>query len=231
MKNVNVAVACGAGLGGVLAGAVCGYFLARRRFDEQIDAEVEALKAHYREREAARAEARAQTRPRWTDVVRTTVEGQQAGEVVSLEGSDTGEGVRVIFPTKPDLAEISLGPREPVVLATEHIIRDRTVPYHITEEEFAEEHNHDYQKLSITFYEGDGTLVDDKDQPVPDINGTVGPDLAEAFGYGSNDPDVAYIRNERLEVDFEVSRDMRTFAELLGYGNPKLAQAKKRKEG
>jgi hypothetical protein len=207
------AVACGAGLGGVLVGACGAYLLARRRFEAEMEQEVESLKVHYRSKgESQVVDLVAAKRPRWVDVVEGTLEK-------SPDSDEKPEELVVRFPLPDGRRELNL--------ADHRAIREDGVPYRITEAEFAEEHVADHQKLSITWYEGDQVLADDQEQPVPDILGTVGPDLAEAFGYGGDDPRIAYIRNERISVDFEVTRDDRTYAEALGYGNPKLVSAKK----
>jgi hypothetical protein len=97
-------------------------------------------------------------------------------------------------------------------------------PYAISESEFFEEHNRDYQKLSITYYRGDNVLCDDKDAPIRDLRATVGQDIANRFGQGDKEPFVVYVRNDKLTADFEVTLNYGAWREIvLGYGsaNPK----------
>jgi hypothetical protein len=98
--------------------------------------------------------------------------------------------------------------------------RDRSQPYVISHEEFFEEQLA-YSKLSITYYVADETLADDKDGVIPNTHATVGPGFTTKFGQLSGDPNVLFVRNERIEVDFEITKDQRSYTEVvLGYGNP-----------
>lgn len=59
-------------------------------------------------------------------------------------------------------------------------------------------------RVSMTWYEGDQILTDSKDVPIYDVAGMVGEFV---FGHGSGDPNICYVRNERLELDIEILRD------------------------
>lgn len=96
--------------------------------------------------------------------------------------------------------------------------------YVITEHQFSEEHVTDYQKLTVRYFSKDGTLADDKDAPVRNIRATIGSDgdeLFRLFGVNPEQPHIVYIRNDRLQVDFEVCLDYGAYTEVvLKYGNP-----------
>jgi hypothetical protein len=103
--------------------------------------------------------------------------------------------------------------------ATPH---DTSRPYLISTEEFCEDYN-SFQKLSLTYYIGDGVLLDDKQEPVPDKALVVGLDNVEVFEK-SYDPDalvIFYVRNHRLEIDFEVAIHEDSWVNsVLHYGDP-----------
>lgn len=101
--------------------------------------------------------------------------------------------------------------------------RNPNKPFILTEREF-EEGEHDYTQNTLTYYEGDDVLTDDRDQPIHNKRPVVGEDNLQ-FGEKSNDPNVVYIRNNHLEVDFEVCRSAGSFAEeVLGYTEPSNKQ-------
>jgi hypothetical protein len=50
-------------------------------------------------------------------------------------------------------------------------------------------------------------LLDDDNDPVDDIAGMIGWRSLSNFGGESGDPDVVFVRNDRLLSDFEVVRD------------------------
>jgi len=91
-------------------------------------------------------------------------------------------------------------------------LRDRSVPYLVATSEFYVEDD-EFTKITLHYYAGDGVLADDRNKLVPDIEGTVGAENLEHFGYLDDDPEVIYVRNHKRNADFEVLRDMRTFAE------------------
>lgn len=77
-------------------------------------------------------------------------------------------------------------------------------PYVISKDEFME-NEPDYPQNSITYYSGDDVLADDRDQPVDNVEDLVGTDNLSRFGHGSGDKNIVYIRNDRVEVDFEIA--------------------------
>lgn len=96
------------------------------------------------------------------------------------------------------------------VLAT----RDPNIPFVITTDEFMDDEN-EFDKLTITYFEADDTLCDERESIIPDIEGTVGRDNMHKFGVDSDSKDIVYIRNEKLKTDFEVARDERSFANVV----------------
>lgn len=90
-------------------------------------------------------------------------------------------------------------------------------PYIISQEEFFSGEP-EFEQNSITYYAGDGTLADEKDEEIPYVDPIVGAENLEYFGYGSGDSRIVYIRNERLSLDFEVVKSDGKFShEVLGF--------------
>lgn len=84
-------------------------------------------------------------------------------------------------------------------------------PYVITPEEFGE---NGYDTVSLNYYEGDGVLTDDFDEPFTDeeIEELVGADFAEHFG--EYEDDSVFVRNDFVKVDYEILKDYRKFSEI-----------------
>lgn len=99
--------------------------------------------------------------------------------------------------------------------------------YVITFEQFNDEHD-DYDKGDLTYYEEDDTLVDSQESPIDDVDGLIGPDALTRFGDGSNSPDIVYVRNDRISMDFEISRDSRSYTDhILGIPTNKKRKVQK----
>jgi hypothetical protein len=76
-------------------------------------------------------------------------------------------------------------------------------PYIIHRDEYFS-NEMDYRQTTITFYEGDQILCDEQDAPIYNPEKIVG---VLRFGHGSQDVSICYVRNERLEAEYEVLID------------------------
>lgn len=82
-------------------------------------------------------------------------------------------------------------------------------PYVISPEEFGDEPSFSTQPLD---YFADGVLADGWGIEL-DLDETIGEDAIDHFGDYVDD--IVYVRNERTEIDYEVTRDPRTYAEAV----------------
>lgn len=87
-------------------------------------------------------------------------------------------------------------------------VEDVLAPHIIAPEEFGE---NGYREVSLTYY-ADGILVDEGDKPIKDVDGTVGADYASHFG--EYEDDSVFIRNDAMQIDFEILRDLRNYSDI-----------------
>lgn len=87
-------------------------------------------------------------------------------------------------------------------------VDDMDRPHVIEPEEFGE---CDYEEVSLTYY-ADGVLTDEQDNPIEDVDSMVGEDYAEHFG--EYEDDSVFVRNDRLQTDFEILADQRNYSDL-----------------
>ncbi|UVK59344.1 membrane protein [Gordonia phage Pherobrine] len=89
-------------------------------------------------------------------------------------------------------------------------------PYIISVSEFMD-NDTEYNQNTLSYYEGDNVLTDEADQPISNVEGIVGMKNLELFGDGSGDPNIVFVRNDKMQVDFEIARSFGTYAEeVLG---------------
>lgn len=139
--------------------------------------------------------------------------------------------------TEPDLAEEYEPTMEEDALLHKNIFEDhgpsdeddldrskRTTdkPFIISKEEF-EDGDLEYGQNTLTYYQGDAVLTDEHDKPILDITVVLESNLR--FGNASGDKNIVYIRNDRLEVDFEVVQDLGYYTEEV-LGVPRQEQRK-----
>lgn len=73
----------------------------------------------------------------------------------------------------------------------------------------------DYQPVSLTYFEGDDVVADGRDDIIgpEDRERLLGEKNLVKFGHGSQDPNVVYIRNDSLEIVYEVVKSTASYAE------------------
>lgn len=220
---------------GAVAGGLGGYLLsrerARRECQKRLDTAVNEVKAHYsRPLLKNIAEIDLDTlvpgRRRYSDVVRDTLgaepvpdplEGIGDGHEDSLSGDEADGSASEGTGADADDELLSTGP----VPEDEHW-EEPPGPFEISEAQFGELVNEGFQTISVVFFAGDNVLCDDRDEPIRDVGGTVGALSAAAFdGQASGDKNIRYVRNRRLESDFEILLKPGSYVdEVLGYGDP-----------
>lgn len=89
--------------------------------------------------------------------------------------------------------------------------RSKNHPYVIHQEEYNQNRD-EYQQLTWTYYASDNILADEQDEMVTRPELIVGIDSLQKFGHGSDDANVVFVRNEKLEIEFEVCRLFKSYA-------------------
>ncbi len=147
----------------------------------------------------------------------TTIEDGEAdelveiGEVLTKDAEKSAKEVRNVFADAIPAENNNFDYEE------ELKTRSETAPYVLSHDEFYQGVK-DYQQNTLTYFEGDDVLTDDRDQPINETEMTVGDVNFQRFGHGSNDNNIVYIRNDRLEIDFEVIRSQGKYVqEILGF--------------
>lgn len=113
-------------------------------------------------------------------------------------------------PGAPSIVEEEVGDIESNVAAAP-LDPDARAPHLITFAEF-DAGDLGYQQVSVSFFAGDGIVIDEEDNVIsPDrVEQIIGTDNLNKFGTNTDDPDlepnVIYVRCERFNMDFEVTR-------------------------
>ena len=93
-------------------------------------------------------------------------------------------------------------------------LRTPNAPYIIHRDEFYSQEIETNSQSTLTYYAGDDVLCDEQDSPVYDYKRIVG---TLEFGKGSEDISIVYVRNEKLEAEWEIILDHGYFqTEVLG---------------
>ena len=177
-----------------VAGAAVGYFAANyllknkyeKRFQQEVSSTIEAFKSNKKDDEVTHKDEKLKT---------------VSDEVVVDDIKEYAKNIG-----KHDYSEVK--DEKPSEESEDNI--DHTKPYVITEEEVDA-----YMNYSITQwnYYADGVLTDENNEVVEDVSTTIG---KEAFEYLKKTSESAiYVRNDLLELDYEILKNEMTYAELL----------------
>lgn len=222
MARVKVSYAALGAAAGLAAGAMAGFYFAWKKAEkvilnevnQQVEAEVMAMREHFLAREQARL---ANEKP------------DLAEKVQELGYAPTGEGEEVEIDNAFDHDEPQPEPADPWNQQLEMQNRGAVHPYVIHKDEF-DANEDDQEQVTLTYFSGDDVLSDERDTVMAEPDAIVGLDNLQKFGHGSGDPNVVYIRNPRLEVDYEVIRSEGTFAqEVHGFADGDLRHSERRR--
>jgi hypothetical protein len=203
----------GGGVIGLGIGLGTGYFIAQTRLEEKYkkvaEDEIDQMREHFRERTVAR-----ERKPDLGDL----------NKRLDAMSNDLGYS----RPTKPPVPVTPLAPPapgEPNVSADdiknvfetrdgwdweiERAQRQNQDIYIIHRDEYGES---DAEQTTLSYYGGDDVLCDENDHIVDNQVRLVG-NCLDRFGHGSGDRNVVYVRNELLDIDLEVVKSDKTYAE------------------
>jgi hypothetical protein len=212
-------------VGGLGLGLVGGYFFAKKRLETKYDKiaqeEIDEARDYYR---AAKAATEARLKAPITEVVEYlgyvktedtigTAESdafkkrEAAENLIDYHKKAVGEGepaeeaVQGVFEAHPPSDHEWNMPAE--LMARK---QNPDVPFVIHLDEFGELHDEDYTTVCYTWYYEDEILADERDEPIDNIDETVGLDNLQRFGHGSGNAHVVLVRNTETKTDIEISR-------------------------
>jgi hypothetical protein len=228
MRIHPLLIATAAGVSGAGIGVVVGYKLAYSnleiQFEERLLRETEGMRKFYEINTADKKpfstpeEAVATLITDASTEVATTAEKIAYHKIVKPYGADPEvnpddeTALQIMFPEAPEV--------------TKHNVFDG-LPVIISQEQFFE-NELDYVQSTLTWYAREGILTDERDQvvatkgEVDQLDKYVGASNLERFGQNSSDENIVHVRNERLDMEFEVVRHQGSYnEEVLGMeGDP-----------
>lgn len=219
MKQIHITILASATA--LVVGAVAGYYYAQKDikkkfdlfYDEVENYESKAFNAGYKAgRESLRQEYGEKPKMRLKERDEIEKKGfvippsPRSGKTVyndilnSYSKPPLEEVHKALYPEEDEPEEEEAYEEAEIEQPTDALI------YQISPQDFFEEMNH-YDKITITYYEGDNTLADDRDGIIPDINTIIGSvPLTE---------ETTYIRNNKMGADFEVIKVEEGYVEVV----------------
>lgn len=234
MNRQNMMVVAGASAISLATGLVLGHFLTIAKvkkelgaeFDAKMDEELAAAKDHYQKLykvgpQFASPQAYAAKSETDPDVDENPI----YEEAVRQYQSDTGEHPIVKSgPPKQQTRNVfreadKLRTVESPEWAEELASRDLSAPYVVHIDEYME-NAEEFDQATLEWFAGDAVLANEKQEVVQEdhVDGLVGIDNLRRFGEWSNDPNVVYVCNPRINMMYEICLNRGSYTkEVLGF--------------
>lgn len=228
--NKETLTRVGLSLAAFAAGYMTASLVMRAKYETILSQEIESVKdtfARAVEPKEEDAVIEEDTAPSFSDS-QNVPDADVSSLVVGMKYGDDEPPQRVSY-NKADIElEDAVDEEEEGLLFTQSD-GDEEGPYLISHTEFVET-NDAWDKITLSYFMEDDTLVDDQEIIVPDVEFVIGEKALQYFGKRSGDPNIVYIRNPEFETDFEVLFDRRSIAQAL-YGLEDEARPVKKKAG
>lgn len=236
LKGVKFAYAFGGAMFGAAVGGFVGFKLAAKRaetkwtdiLDERVEEEVSDIRAHYRSK--ALALENTVEKPMLEDLVRDKGYAShedntkpplavtppaavvEAAEAAREEAEETPSVKVNKSETRNVFRDRDAQPEDRWDYERERRRRSPKFPYviHVDEQEEL-----GYETNTLTYYEGDDVLCRDDDSVIGEgeRDKLVGEKNMVKFGHGSEDRSKVFVRNDELELQFEIIRSPNSYAE------------------
>lgn len=183
---------------GALAGSAVAYKFTKDVYEKRNQEDYEAMKEWFYNKDAERIKHVEQLSKEIKESAQKTEHQEKSKDIATTAGY-------------VDYSKIS-EPEKPEVIKPKDV-KDVKKPYVIPPDDFGE--YMDYEQISLTHY-ADGILTDDDNNPIEDVEFTVGLDYDKHFG--EYEDDSVFIRNDDLKTDYEILADARKYSDVVHYG-------------
>jgi hypothetical protein len=182
---------------GLAVGAGTTYVLLKKKFEKQSQEEIDKYMDEMEEREKLNRES--MDEDEHDDIPVRTV--PKTEESVDDTEADEEEYDSIVKGEKyVSYAAKKLGEKEEK--------NEMKKPYVISPDEFGE---CDYATISLWYY-ADGVVTNERGKIIRNAEEIIGEDIESHFG--EYEDDSVFVRNEDLEIDYEILRDERSFSEI-----------------
>lgn len=191
---------------GLVIGSTVSYIYNSKKFNAQLDDEIEKTKSYYENKYSKTEESIEKDL-----IVEEPINTEKTEEYLSMinrydspaikkEEKETNK-IKATFydPLTDEIEEVEV---------EGNMTHDELKPYVISPDEFGET---DYKIISLNYY-ADNVLTDEFDNIIDDVEGTVGEASLDTFG--EYEDDTVFVRNDQLEIDYEICADLRAYSEI-----------------
>lgn len=182
---------------GAAAGAAASWFIVKKQLEEKYLAAIDSMERVY---------ARRATRDIPEEEVEVEPDREPEEENREMSVREYAEKLAENgYTDYADLSKVEEAKKE----EKKEEVKNVKKPYVISPYDYGEAEGYDTESL---IYYADGVLTDDDNNPIEDVEGTVGKDALTHFG--EYEDDSVFVRNERLKIDYEILLDSSKYSDL-----------------
>ncbi len=191
---------------GLAIGSAVSYIYNSKKFNEQLDDEIEKTKSYYENKYSKTEESVEKD-----ETVEEPINAEKTEEYLKMVNRYDSPAVKNDEKETNKIKATFYDPLTDEIEEVEvegNMTNDELKPYVISPDEFGET---DYKIISLNYY-ADKVLTDEFDNIIDDVEGTVGEASLDTFG--EYEDDTVFVRNDSLEIDYEICADLRAYSEI-----------------
>lgn len=191
---------------GLAIGSAVSYIYNSKKFNAQLDDEIEKTKSYYENKYLKTEESVEKD-----STVEEPINAEKTEEYLKMINRYDSPAVKSDEKETKKIKATFYDPLTDEIEEVEvegNMTNDELKPYVISPDEFGET---DYKIISLNYY-ADNVLTDEFDNIIDDVEGTVGEASLDTFG--EYEDDTVFVRNDSLEIDYEICADLRAYSEI-----------------
>lgn len=174
------------------AGAGVTYLVLKEKFEKQLTEEVNALKAHYVERDQKMAQMNEERKKELEETVYSASDRNDFADYTKLYSANVGE----------ETSSESIAAVTSYNEAVENTDDYSSAAEVISDEEWDNPEYDNYRKISVDYFEDGAVFETLSGEELDGFDLIAGEDWKDAFGEYT--PNVVYVRNHDLKTDYEI---------------------------
>ena len=219
--KIVLAFSVGSGLGTLVA-----YRMSKKKFEAELEREIEDVKANYRylRKEDYESPTDFVEKNRPNEIIDGELAALEINQIVEhaklneemsniVEDYQTGS-IFNRFERSVDNPEKLPDDANETLFEQLKAMRSNDKPYLISVEEYHEMPNH-FEKVTITYFAGDNIIAYEDDTIMMDPEESIDVINLSRFGVMSDDENFVYVRNPKINVDYEIVRDDGKYSEMM----------------
>lgn len=202
--------------GGILVGAAATYFAIKTKYEKLAENEIKEMREYYKDKNEKEVEIIERNAVQRHEHEKAVAEAEKQEEFDKEHEKELEEYRKIVSQyNHPEYADALVRKRELQIKESEkeeeNMTEEFAQPYYIIKpDQYGEK---DYEPVTLTWY-ADGVLTDEFDNVIDEdeIEERIG--MEALVNIGAYEDGLIHVRNDDLEIDYEIQEDPRRYADI-----------------